>query len=278
MNHFFKLLNFEINRFIKIYASLLAIVIIIQTIGVAVVSNSFVNRANEMMMENRWTQEEFIKSNGKMSFSEFMNSFWFAGPIAIAATALIFYIFLIWYREWYGKNTFIYRLLMLPASRYSIYFAKALAIFLMVLGLVGVQILVLPLENELFKVIVPNALREVLAVKDLIYTNAITMVLIPSTFTQFLLHYSAGLMAVFTLFTAILMERSYRFKGIIFGVLYCAAVLALFSAPLFIAAMLDMGNMLYPMEFLMVEIVLGFIASVCSILIGHQLLTKKVSV
>ncbi|PLT29605.1 hypothetical protein [Peribacillus deserti] len=278
MNRFIKLLNFEINRFSKIYAALLAIIIVLQFIGVIVESNSYVQGADRMMMENRWTQEELIKNNGKAGFTLIMDSFWFAGPIAIAAAALIFYIFLIWYREWYGKNTFIYRLLMLPVSRYSIYFAKASAIFLMVLGLVGIQILLLPLENELFEAIVPADFRDVLAVKDLIHSNIITSTLIPATFTQFVLHYLAGLMAVFTLFTAILMERSYRLKGILLGIVYCAAVLAFFISPLIIPAVLDMGDFFYPVEFLVLEIILGLIASACSIVIGQKLLNKKVSV
>ena len=35
------------------------------------------------------------------------------------------YVFFIWYRDWLGKYTFAYRLLMLPTTRINIYFAKA---------------------------------------------------------------------------------------------------------------------------------------------------------
>ena len=40
--------------------------------------------------------------------------------------------------------------------------------------------------------------------------------------------------AVFIVFTAILFERSFRIKGIIYGILYCAASLLVFFAPILV--------------------------------------------
>ena len=46
------------------------------------------------------------------------------GPIALCVVVLIIYVFFIWYRDWLGKNTFIYRLLMLPTARIQCLFSK----------------------------------------------------------------------------------------------------------------------------------------------------------
>ena len=56
----------------------------------------------------------------------------------------------------------------------------------------------------------------------------------PNTFIEFVLYYGGGMAAVFIVFTAILFERSFRIKGIIYGVLYCAASLFFFFAPILV--------------------------------------------
>ena len=42
----------------------------------------------------------------------------------LCGVILIIYVFFIWYRDWLGKNTFIYRLLMLPTARIQCLFGK----------------------------------------------------------------------------------------------------------------------------------------------------------
>ncbi|WP_026695246.1 hypothetical protein [Peribacillus kribbensis] len=279
MNRFTKLLNFELKRFSKIYAVLLGLTILVQFLGTYLISRSYMSDARKEMRLNVLSQAEYIMKFGLVDFSnKVMNSLWFAAPIAICAAALILYIFLIWYRDWSGKNTFIYRLLMLPASRSSIYFSKALAIFLMVLGLVGVQLLIFPLEVGLFKALVPGAFRRDFPVLTLLQNNTITSVFLPKTFAAFLLYYSLGLLALFSLFTAVLLERSYRIKGIVLGILYCAAVLIILFAPIFILETLGLGDYLYPEELLSLVLIIGLILLGCTIWLGCRLITKKVSV
>ena len=50
---------------------------------------------------------------------------WFLGPIALCIAALIIYVFFIWYRDWLGKNTFAYRLLMLPTDSNEYLFSES---------------------------------------------------------------------------------------------------------------------------------------------------------
>ncbi|WP_419883271.1 hypothetical protein ACN6MY_06705 [Peribacillus sp. B-H-3] len=277
MKKYAKLVNFEVNRFGKMYLALLLITVLSQFIGVIVHSNSYMSNAHQDMQQQSLTEAQYLSNFGPTSFLDIMNSFWFLGPIALSAIGLILYIFLIWYRDWFGKNTFIYRLLMLPTSRLNVYLAKATAIFLMVLGLTALQLLILPLENELFLQLVPEHFRSVFQISTLIEGNQVLNVIIPRNFPQFILSYGIGFMCVFALFTAIMFERSYRIKGVFFGILYFAASLAVFLSPLLLIGFTD-SVYLYPMELAGLELILGLFVIGASIAIGKFLINRKVTV
>ncbi|MEK4538409.1 hypothetical protein NST21_24200 [Peribacillus sp. FSL K6-1552] len=277
MMRYLKLVNFEINRFSKIYISLLLITLVSQFAGVIIVTKSLLNDARKIMSEEKLSEAAYITNYGGIDFSHIANTLWFQGPIALSAVALIFYIFLIWYRDWFGKNTFIYRLLMLPTSRLSIYLSKATAIFLMVLGLIAFQLIILPMENALFNSYVPESLLNMeMSTYSIAKLNSVLNLVIPSTFTQFLLSYGIGLMVMSILFTAIMFERSFRIKGIILGLVYTGIAAALFLAPVFIMA--SENFYFYPNELLGILIALGSIVTGLSIWLGSWLLKNRVTV
>src|SRR5690554_6546694 len=117
MKNYLKLVNFEFSRFFKVHAALIAITIVSQITGIIVISKSYLNQANDLMYNEGLSQAAFLEHYGTMSFHRITQTIWVMGPIALCIVALMFYIFLIWYRDWFGKNTFIYRLLMLPTQR-----------------------------------------------------------------------------------------------------------------------------------------------------------------
>ncbi|KRF47913.1 hypothetical protein ASG97_19030 [Bacillus sp. Soil745] len=275
MMRYIKLVNFEINRFSKIYLSLLLITLVSQFAGVIIVTKSLLDDARDIMKEERLSEAAYIANYGGIDFNHIANSLLFVGPIALSAVALIFYIFLIWYRDWFGKNTFIYRLLMLPTSRLSIYLSKATSIFLMVLGLIAFQIIILPMENALFNSNVPQALLNEMSISTITIANPILSLIIPSTFTQFLLSYGIGLMIMSILFTAIMFERSFRIKGIIMGLLYCGIAAVLFLAPV----LMEIGNFyFYPNELFGLMLAIGIILTGLSVWLGAWLLKNRVTV
>ncbi|MFD4929661.1 hypothetical protein ACFWMS_12095 [Peribacillus butanolivorans] len=277
MMRYIKLVNFEINRFSKIYLSLLLITLVSQFVGVIIGTKNYLDGAKETMSVEKLTEAAYVTNYNGIDFTQITNSLWFLGPIALSAVALIFYIFLIWYRDWFGKNTFIYRLLMLPTSRLSIYLSKATAIFLMVLGLIALQIIILPMENALFNSYVPESLLNTeMSTFSIVKMNSVLNLVIPSTFTQFLLSYGIGLMVMSILFTAIMFERSFRIKGIILGLVYCGIAAALFLAPVFVMA--SENFYFYPNELLGILIALGIIVTGLSIWLGSWLLKNHVTV
>lgn len=277
MKKYLKLVNFEFNRFFKVYAALIAITIVSQITGIIVISKSYLNQASEKMYNEGYSQAAFLEHYGTMSFHRITQTIWVMGPIVLCIVALLFYIFLIWYRDWFGKNTFIYRLLMLPTARLNIYFAKATTIFMMVLGLVAIQILLLPVGSVLLKWLVPLEFRTDMTINEIISTFNYLAILFPNSFIDFSLHYVIGFMAVFVLFTAILFERSYGIKGFVFGVIYSAVAQVFLMIPLIITIILDRA-FLYPMEYFLLEILLGAIVIGTSIMVSRFLLNKKITV
>ncbi|MFE4075459.1 hypothetical protein [Peribacillus sp. YIM B13477] len=275
MMRYIKLVNFEINRFSKIYLSLLLITLVSQFAGVIIVTKSLLKDARETISNEKLSEAAYIANYGGIDFTHITNTLLFVGPIALSAVALIFYIFLIWYRDWFGKNTFIYRLLMLPTSRLSIYFSKATAIFLMVLGLIAFQIIILPMENALFHTNVPEALLNEISISTITKASQVLALIIPSTFTQFLISYGIGLMIMSILFTAIMFERSFRIKGIIMGLLYCGIAAVLFLAPV----LMEIGNFyFYPNELFGLMLAIGIILTGLSVWLGAWLLKNRVTV
>lgn len=278
MKSYIRLVDFELKRFIKVYIALIGITIVSQIIGVIYLSNYYLERANNDMYQNNFTIAEYVEMYGTYSMYDIINSGWFVFPIGLSAAALIFYCFLIWYRDWYGKNTFIYRLLMLPTSRLNIYLAKASAIFLLVLGLVGIQVILLQIEILIFQSIIPFDLRTDMTIKELANSAyGYLGIIIPTNFVQFLINYGIGFMVVVVLFTSILFERSYRLKGILFGVIYFISTHVLFLLPLILEVFFEYGY-LYPEEFLILEVILGILVTGLSIWISRYLLNRKVTV
>ncbi|GAB3046275.1 hypothetical protein [Virgibacillus ainsalahensis] len=279
MNRYLKLVNFELGRFMKIYLVLIGITIVSQIAGVIVTSNNYVSEANKAVYENLIPIEQFLERTGTMSMLQVIQSMWFMGPIALCIAALIFYCFFIWYRDWFGKNTFIYRLLMLPTARLNVFLAKATAIFLLVLGLVALQLLLLPVESTILKWMVPLDFRTDMVVGEMVNNsvNGILQVLLPQSFIQFMINYGIGFMAVFILFTAILFERSFRWKGILLGAVYSVIALSIFLLPILLEVFFGF-DYLYPFEMLVIQGILGILVALASIWMSRFLLNKKITV
>jgi hypothetical protein len=278
MNSYWKLLNWEINRFGKLYGVLLLLTLLSQFVGVFLFANNFINRANDAMYKDSLSLAEYAVKSGKATFENYSSSSsWFMAPIALCAAALLLYVFLIWYREWFGKNTFAYRLLMLPTSRMNVYLAKTGAILLFVLGLVAFQLLILPMQILVFNSIIPSELRDSVSFASLIKLHPYFRMLIPRTFIEFVLYYGAGLMAVIVVFTAILLERSFRLKGMVAGVAYGIAAGFLFLSPVLITERW-IPNYFYTSEVFLMELVVGIMILCGSLWFSSYLLRKKVSV
>lgn len=277
MKNYLKLVNFEFNRSAKLFAILLGITLVIQVAGVIVLSKMYLSRANEKIYEEFMPKAEFLSNYGQMSFQSVVGSVWFLGPIALCIAGVGIYIFLIWYRDWFGKNTFIYRLLMLPTTRLNIFYAKITNILLLTFGFVAFQLILIPIETMVLKWMVPKEFRVDMNVKEIISGMPELNILIPTSIFDVLVIYGAGLMVMSILFTAILFERSFRWKGIFVGIIYSLVAVAVFISPLLVDDFI-LDGYFYPIELFVLEIVMGLIVLAGSIWTSGFLLKNKITV
>ncbi|SES99559.1 hypothetical protein SAMN05216389_104100 [Oceanobacillus limi] len=277
MNRYIKLVNFEFNRFLKIYLVLIGITIASQILGAIIRSNQYLNDMNDLLYEQLMTREAALEQLGKISFYHITQTVWFMGPIAICIVTLLIYMFFIWYRDWFGKNTFIYRLLMLPTARINVYFAKATTILLMVFGLVAIQLLMLPVGRRVLQWMIPVDFRVDQTIREILTSFDYLMILFPSTFYEFVIHYAIGFAVVLVVFTAILFERSFRWKGIVFGLIFGAFAVTIFIFPVIVQAFI-LPEFFYPIELFALECIAGLVVVSLSIWTSNYLLKKKIRV
>ncbi|MBG9455804.1 hypothetical protein ABE61_17555 [Lysinibacillus sphaericus] len=275
MKNYLKLLNFEVNRFFKLYLTLIGLIIVSQFIGAVVVSKGYMNDVDQVIYKNQLSMSQYTEDYGLFSFDQFVGSEWFLLPIFFSIAVLMIYVFFIWYRDWFGKNTFIYRLLMLPTERITIYFSKLTTIMLFVLGLVALQMVLISIEMQIVNSIIPTDLQSHFSIYDF---DSLEMLdwLYPNTLTEFFLIYGVGLIFVAVLFTAILIERSYGLKGIFIAIVYGMLSFGVFIAPLLVNRLIN--GYFYSLEVFLMELVISIIVLVSAIWIANHLLKYKIRV
>lgn len=275
--NFIKLTNFEWNRLAKLLAVLLALVFAIQLGGTIVESNVYMEQVNSAIKEDGMSEEQVLGTYARFNYLNISTSAWFYGPIFIGVASVLFYIFFIWYRDWFGKNTFIYRLLMLPTERINVYLAKLATILMMTISFIAAQLIFLRFNMQVMKWIVKDPFREDMGIREIILHNIDTGILFPRTFTEFVLYYGAGIMFVAVVFTAILFERSFRFPGIIMGGVYVLAATLVFLGPVMINE-LALNHYLFAEEVALLTILSGMVVMAASIGTSSYLLRNKIRV
>lgn len=270
MNRYLKLVHMEIHRFRYVLGALMALTAIIQISALMITLSTELSK-RELRISN---YPEFLKFSWAISSTQF----WFTVPISISIAVLALYVFIIWYRDWVARDTFIYRLLMLPTARRHIYLAKITAIILFIFGLLSYQLILLGVEKLIFNLIVPSEMRVSSYLTDAIISNEVLAILFPRNIEQFLYSYGMGIIAVFAIFTAILVERSYRFLGIVYGILYLLLCTFVISFPLLFLGLNNPSSYLNPMEIFAIELIMFGLVLVGSFLLGFRLLDKKITV
>lgn len=276
MNNYLKLVNFEVSRFFKLYVIIMGLTIVSQLIGVIFVSKFYLENTKRVMFENQLSFSEFAAEGyGASPFYQFLNSEWAILPIFMCIVVLMLYVFFIWYRDWFAKNTFIYRLLLLPTNRMTIYFAKLTTILLFVFGLITLQLILIPIELQIMNSMIPADYRMYFSLYELFYNDVWTM-LYPISIIEFIMSYGLGLVFVAVIFTAILLERSFRLKGIFFAIVYGVLSFVVLIVPIIIMNLYP--NYLYPLELLITALLTSSTVLGMAIWLGSYLLKHKITV
>lgn len=269
---------FELDRLSKFLYTLLGVTLLANLIGYVRTPMQYISRMNEFMNTQSATSQQAIDNNGLFSFYHAIDTMWIAGPIALGISGFLFYSVFIWYREWFGKNTFAYRLLMLPIPRMTVFFSKLIVIYVGIFSLIATQIVSIFIGFQLVSAIMPSEWMAQTTALEAIQMNPLFMYIIPVDTLYFMVINGIGLVFIIVLFTLILMERSFALKGILMGIVYAGAALALAVSPFFIDSVLQNYYMLYASETLLILIGIMTFITITSLLISRHLLSKKITI
>lgn len=274
MRTFLKLVHFEIHRFRFFLLGLMAITTLVQLGATWIYATHETNiRFDEI------ARFQSLMESGPTSLARVIahHQQLLALPVMLCVISLVLYVFLIWYRDWFGRGTFIYRLLMLPSARRHLYTSKLSAIVLSIFVLLAWQMLLLVVMNGLFNIVVPAEFRIPSRMFDLIVANAAFETLLPVTLERFVLYYGMGIAALTVVFTAVLLERSYRRIGIVYALGY-AGGWAIVQLMMFYAYESSLFDYLYKHEFAVLMVAGWLIMAAVSVSLGIRLLNKKITV
>ncbi|WP_077596667.1 hypothetical protein [Oceanobacillus kimchii] len=276
MRNFAKLVNFEFRRFLPIFLALSGVLIVVQIIGVFIVSNSYKNNLEINYISGLMDKSEYISQYGLISMHQITNNIYFLGAIALVVVSLLIYLLFIWYRDWFGKNTFVYRLLMLPTNRMNIFFSKASSILIFIFGFVVLQILMIPILHFILELLVPIDFRLDLSLTDIILGNQALSLFVPTYYVDFIIYYVIGIISMFVIFTMILMERSFRLLGFGMVIVYGSLIILLLISPDILQVLTN--NYFYWTEVEIMRGTLLILIGGLSLWLSNYLLNKKIRV
>ncbi|BAC12471.1 hypothetical conserved protein [Oceanobacillus iheyensis HTE831] len=276
MRNFAKLVNFEFRRFLPIFLALSGVLIVVQIIGVFIVSNSYKNNLEINYISGLMDKSEYISQYGLISMHQITNNIFFLGAIALVVVSLLIYLLFIWYRDWFGKNTFVYRLLMLPTNRMNIFFSKASSILIFIFGFVVLQILMIPMLHFILELLVPIDFRLDLSLTDIILGNQALSLFVPTYYVDFIIYYVIGIISMFVIFTMILMERSFRLLGFGMVIVYGGLIILLLISPDILQVLTN--DYFYWMEVQIMRGALLILIGGLSLWLSNYLLNKKIRV
>ena len=258
MMNYLRWTDLEMKRFYKVFLIMMGIVLVVESV---VLAFNIMQMKPHLMMGEKFSLYSIAENN-----------LLFYIPILFAIAALCFYVFFTWYREWFGKNTFAYQLLLLPFNRMAVYYAKLTSLLLYILGSLVFQIAIYPLLNGIYQWLMPEANKADTQLLIWLNNDWILQTIIPLHYIEFFFFYGMGIMGVIAVTTMILLERSYRLKGIGYAVLYTAGYVLVMLLP----AMINQFIPLYTNELIFGLIMTALIATVSSLALSHYLMNKKI--
>lgn len=278
LNALLKLTSFELDRLSKFLFTLIGLTFLSNLIGYIMTPMKYMSRINEYMATNSAPASQALEYYGPFSFYHVIDGIWILAPIAIGISGFLFYSVFIWYREWFGKNTFAYRLLMLPVSRMTLFFSKFIVIFIGIFTLIATQLVSLFIGYPIVTAIIERTYSSGQTLLEAIQMHPLFSYLLPIDLGFFLSVNGVGFILLLVLFTVILMERSFAVKGIFLGIVYAGAASMLVLFPLFIPDIFNNYYILYDSELLIIEAVLLIIVGAISIMVSRHLLNKKITI
>lgn len=271
MKQYIQLTNEEIKRSFKLYVIAVLVMAAIELVSVVAQVMYHERKVENFMELNRVSVAEALKQIDTLGYSEASSFFSYMTLIGMAI--VVIYAIQIWYRDWLGETKYIYRLLMLPGSRASIFFSKLTTVFLIIVSFIGIQWCVMQLGFYLFDWLIQPEYQNQIdlspvqnVMSEFYTTNLIDMGII----------LAISLFIVSFIFLLILIERSFR-KGkavVKIGLEIFIAILIAYITVLF----LDETRILLETEELILTIGISLLYFMYIIWKSLRLLQQKVTV
>lgn len=274
MKKFIDLLSFELNRFLNFLVPTFLVVAVIQLFVTFSSISDFKESLQMANLAGGASSEPLM-----FSIHDITASSLYELSLLLIILVFMFYSFFTWYREWLGKNTFIYRLLMLPMNRSYIFLSKALVFliggFLSFVFQFGMYALQLLISSQM----IPSDYYTALNIHNAqpVFT-IIQGVLFPTTGFQFLANYSFAFAALVTLFAAILIERTYGLKGLMVGVVYFIGFFVLYGLVSSLFYLNGLPILLKPSHTRIIAVGYQFFMILLGSVISHFLIKNRVKV
>lgn len=278
MNYFFRLLNFEFERLSKFLFTLMTITVVSQFAGFLIRSRMYMGEVHHLRRQLNYTTEQILQSEGAFTINTISRSLWTYGPFALCIIGLLFYGFFIWYRDWFGQNTFAYRLLMLPINRMFLFITKLITLFIAIFSLLTLQIGILLVGQPFLSLLVSNEFFQQITIQEIIGSNTFLQLFLPDEGILFFLSYGFGLLFLIVLFTAILIERSYRKRGILYGIIYGILSLFLIIGSITVNYWFPFSFEFYSSEAIKLAAGTGTIIGIFSLVLSNHLINRKLTI
>ncbi|WP_075642104.1 hypothetical protein [Exiguobacterium indicum] len=205
MKQYIQLTNEEIKRSFKIYVIFVLVMAAIELVSVVVNVKLHERRVEDYLKSDVVTLYEALNEVGKISFVDTTTFYSYATMVGMAL--VLIYTVQIWYRDWIGETKYIYRLLMLPGNRISIFFSKWTTLLLIIMSFLGIQWCLIQIGNLLFN----WSVRVDYLDKDSHRTLGSTLGEIFSlNLTNLFVILAVSMLIVSFIFLLVLIERSHR--------------------------------------------------------------------
>lgn len=269
MSNILTLYNMEFKRIYKLYFSLIATLFAGNLISLLLAINDtirFIKRSemiqiNFNMLKN-YINEEHIKTH-LIDQIQFFSSF----VLAIGVLACLVYGLIIWYRDYYSRSKTICTLLILPQNRFNIYLSKLITILVMIYGVIVSQVLFWYIDYIILNSLLNSNIDGFINIMN----GSLDLSLISANIIDFFMIDIFGvLLAVVVIFAGVLIERSYKKKGIVFGIVYILSSLVIYYC-----LIIKYSN--YTDEFLQISLIYFVVSLVLSIGISYKLIKSKIT-
>lgn len=264
-----KLLGWEVERLTKPYLILITLLVVTQFAWLGVFLWSETNMYEEM---RRAGTPDYT-----LTFGNYLGGTPFILSIGVAVTAMVFFSFWIWYRDFQGRGTFMMRLLLMPQQRMLVFSAKLVTMTLMILGLFSVQWIALKLQYIAFSSWLDSQMIPMSgSFEQAIGYDGALSVMFPASLFNFFVHQVLIAIAVLFIFAFVLIERSLSQRTVWAPFLALLMIGVVVVVPMIGFFIIE--NYLFMEETLAVFTLILVIWFIGVVWIGHRQLTKKLSV